>query len=241
MKAKWHIGRVTDIEHISKTKLSFSIKLKEEQQFEFEAGQFVTMDLPLGEKRRQRWRSYSIANIPNVENKLSFSIGYLENGLASAYFFEQMSIGDEIKFKGPEGTFVLPANLNRPIIMIATGTGVVPFISMLRKIKQDKIPFESIHLIYGSRLVEDILYHSELEEWKEEFGNFQFDIVLSRATNWNGTKGYVHDTYLNSDIHDEEQVLYLLCGWTSMIDEAMLNLFPKVNDPTKQIKYELYG
>jgi len=241
MKAKWHTGQVIDLKHISKSKMEFSIAVVHDEIFEFDPGQFITMDLPIGDKRRQRWRSYSIANIPNDKNILSFGIGHLEDGLASSYFFEELKIGDSIKFKGPDGAFVLPKNLEQPIIMIATGTGVVPFVSMLRKIVKDQLPFKKIHLIYGCRFAEDLLYREELEMMEQELSSFDLDFVLSKPDTWEGHAGYVHDVYKSVYKTKSEENLYLLCGWSAMIDEAMANLFPQVATPARQIKYELYG
>ena len=241
MKTKWFEGEVTSVTRISETKMLFTMRVETDDLFNFHAGQFITMDLPLGEKRRQRWRSYSIANIPNDRNELEFGIGYLDEGLASKYFFSDLQTGDKIKFKGPEGNFVLPQNMDRPIIMIATGTGVIPFIGMMREIVKNDIPFKSIHLIYGTRYSKDILFKSELESYVAQLENFQVDIVLSRESDWAGAKGYVHDIYKNKYTTKDSEALFLLCGWSSMVDEAVLNIFPIVSDPIGQIKYELYG
>jgi CDP-4-dehydro-6-deoxyglucose reductase len=240
MKANWFQAQVQSIKKISPTKMSFSMKI-EGESFDFQPGQFITMDLPLGEKRRQRWRSYSIANISNRENILEFGIGHIEDGAASEYFFSLMKIGDHIKFKGPDGAFLLPKNLDRPIVMIATGTGVVPFVSMIRKIRQDDLSFKNIHLIYGCRHKKDILYRDELETFSNTHPNFILDIVLSQENDWSGHRGHVHEVYQSNYTEKEDQTLYLLCGWSAMIDEAMANLFPKVVSPPSQIKYELYG
>lgn len=241
MKTKWFEGEVTSVTLVSETKMLFTMKVNDIASFEFKAGQFITMDLPLGEKRRQRWRSYSIANIPNEFNELEFGIGYLDDGLASNYFFSQLQLGDKIKFKGPEGNFILPSDLDRPIVMVATGTGVVPFIGMLREIVKNDLPFHSIHLIYGTRYSKDILFKKELEKYVAQFDNLQVDIVLSREADWIGAKGYVHDIYKNKYIDIDADRLFLLCGWSSMVDEAVANIFPVVSDPSRQIKYELYG
>ena len=241
MKAKWFEGIVSQLDFTSESKMTFRITVQDDNPFSFQPGQFITMDLPLGEKRRQRWRSYSIANIPNDKNELEFGIGHLTEGLASEYFFNQLRLGDIIKFKGPEGAFVLPDNLNRPVVMIATGTGVVPFVSMIRHVVFNNTKFKHLHLIYGTRFEADILYRKELEEYVSKFDNLEIDIVLSRESEWSGLHGYVHDVYNNAYPEKQEDTLFLLCGWSSMIDEAMANLFPKVVSPPKQIKYELYG
>ena len=212
-----------------------------EEPFLWKPGQFVIMDLPLGERRRHRWRSYSIANMPNAEHRVEFGIGHLDDGLASAYFFNQLKIGDVIKFKGPEGHFVLPENLDRPITMIATGTGVVPFVSMLRAIQDEGKAFKHIHLIYGCRYEQDVLYHEELKRMAADFEDFDLTVALSRDKDWSGIRGYVHQVYMEDDTEVSSDALYLICGWSQMIDQAVAHLISRVAAPAKQIKYELYG
>jgi NAD(P)H-flavin reductase len=62
-------------------------------------GQFITFDLPIGEKRLQRWKSYSIANFI-TDGKIELCVGKLEGGLGSTYLCETVQIGDTLKFKG---------------------------------------------------------------------------------------------------------------------------------------------
>ena len=80
-----------------------------------------------------------------------------------------------------------------------------------------------------------------LEMMKQELSSFDLDFVLSKPDTWEGHAGYVHDVYKSVYKTKSEENLYLLCGWSAMIDEAMANLFPQVATPARQIKYELYG
>lgn len=241
MKTIWHEAQVVAIDQISDTKLVCTMRQSDDQPFQWEAGQFITMDLPLGDKRRHRWRSYSIANAYDGRGEIELGIGYLENGSASAYFFNDVQIGSTIRFKGPEGQFVLPSSTDRSIVMIATGTGVVPFRAMLSKIQHQDLDYEHIHLIYGARYERDLLYRDELTRMSDNMPNFHLDIVLSREEEWIGYRGHVHDVYLERYKEKSEEYYFMLCGWSSMIDEAMPHLMRLVVNPPGQIKYELYG
>ena len=238
---KWFEGKVSDIIPLSDTKRKIYIQIQDEELFDFNPGQFIVMDLPIGSRRLQRWRSYSIANTPKPENVLEFCIGKLEGGAASQYFFEEIEIGTSIKFKGPEGTFVTPKNLDRPIVMICTGTGVVPFRSMIQEIVLKDLDFKSIQLIYGCRYRDDILYRTEFEYLEANNANFKYSIVLSRQKDWEGHQGHVHRVYKKMYKNKKVDTLFMLCGWTNMIDEAITNLNSVVENPFRQIKYELYG
>jgi CDP-4-dehydro-6-deoxyglucose reductase len=197
--------------------------------------------LPIHKKRLQRWRSYSIANAPEGGNVLEFCIVKLDGGLATQYFFEEVEVGTPIRFKGPDGTFTLPENLMEDLVFICTGTGVAPFRSMLWDIYNRKLPFKNIHLIFGTRHKNGILYKEEFENFQEEWDNFQYDIALSREEDWDGYKGYVHQVYQEKYGEARPDVDFYLCGWSNMIDDAVANLIVKSGYDKSQVHYELYG
>ena len=243
MPTKWYDATVFAVEDLSPNVRLFRLKIENEGRFEFLPGQFITLDLPVGDKRLQRWRSYSIANISNDENILELCIAKMQDGLATTYLFEHTEVGRIIKFKGPEGNFVLPNDLDdKKLVLICTGTGIAPFISMIRGIIAAETKVKSIHLIFGARKKEDILYFDELSTLSPDYFSFSYDIALSREEDWAGYKGYVHQVYMKDDGNsDDENTHYLICGWTKMIDEAVANLLLKLKVDKSRIHYELYG
>ncbi len=242
MPWKWHDSKVIRIEDESSTTKRFWLEVPDIDEFDFEPGQFVTMDLPIAEKRLKRWRSYSIANPPDGSNVLEFCIVYLEGGGASEYLFNEVEVGTAIRFKGPSGAFtMLEKHLEQDVVMICTGTGVAPFRSMLLDLKNKSKPFKNIHLIFGTRYEEGILYREEFEKLAKEFPNFKYDITLSRDENWKGYRGYVHQVYQNQYKQARKGIDFYLCGWSNMIDDAVANLVVKMGYDKSQIHYELYG
>ena len=244
----WYDSKVIKIVDESPTTKRFWVEVESEDAMTFEPGQFVTMDLPIHEKRLKRWRSYSIANAPDETKILEFCIVNLEGGAASKYFFEEVEIGTPIRFKGPSGGFVLKNNIEEDtIVMICTGTGIAPFRSMLLDIVEQKKPFKDIHLIFGTRYADGILYQKEWEKLTKEIPNFNFSIALSRAEelpsneNWDTSKGYVHPIYMEKYKEIRPDIAFYLCGWSNMIDDAVANLIVKMGYDKSQIHYELYG
>lgn len=239
--AKWLNSTLVKTEQQSKTTRRFWLQVADSEPVAFRAGQFVTMDLPIHEKRLKRWRSYSIANPPDGTNVLEFSIVQLEGGLGTTYLFNDVKIGDPIKFKQPAGVFTLPNDVSeKDLVFICTGTGVAPFRSMIFDLVNNKKPFKSIHLIFGTRTEDGILYRNEFEKLAKELPNFTYDIALSRDENWSGTKGYVHPIYQEKYAEIAENKAFYLCGWSNMVDEAVANLEQMGYDKS-QIIYELYG
>lgn len=242
---KWYDSHITKIETETPATKRFWVEVQGEEAINFEAGQFVTMDLPISDKRLKRWRSYSIANAPNTEGgrELEFCIVKAENSTGgSKFFFEEAAIGTPIRFKGPDGTFTLKQPLdNRDLVLICTGTGVAPFRSMIWDIFNHQIPYKSIHLIFGTRYEKDILYRAEFEELQEKMRNFRYDVVLSREPNWKGWKGYVHEIYMHEYHEKRPDVDFYICGWSNMIDDVVAKLMVDLGYDKSQIHYELYG
>lgn len=237
----WYNGIIKKIEDASPTTKRFWLEVEGVDSFDFKAGQFITMDLPIGERRNQRWRSYSIASAPDGSNVLELCIVHLEGGLASGWLFNEAKIGTSIKFKGPDGTFTLPESLENELVLICTGTGVAPFRSMIWEVFNQKIPHKGIHLIFGTRTADGILYKDEFESLAQKMPEFRYSVALSREEQKGYHHGYVHDIYLKNYEAKRPDVTFYLCGWTKMVDEAVANLIVKMGYERGHVKYELYG
>jgi ferredoxin-NADP reductase len=240
MPTHWYDATIIKVEDLSASTKQFTLHIEGLDYFSFIPGQFITIDLPVSEKRLDRWKSYSIASAPSGENTIELCIVRSENGLGTKYLFEEAKVGSVLKFKGPDGSFVIPDNLEKEIIMLCTGTGVAPFRSMISHIAHAKLPFKKIHLIFGTRYASGTLYLDEWQLLSEVQPNFQFDIALSREKSARFHSGYIHDIYLKKYAAVEENRLFYICGWSGMVDQAVDNITKMGYDRT-QIKYELYG
>jgi CDP-4-dehydro-6-deoxyglucose reductase len=248
MPWKWYDSKVIKIEDQTPNTKRFWVEIETNEPFDFKAGQFVTMDLPIHEKRLKRWRSYSIANAPDGGKVLEFCIVYLEGGAGTHYFFNEVEIGTPIRFKGPSGTFCLPDDIEKDLVLICTGTGVAPFRSMLWDIYHNEKKRRNIHLIFGTRHANGILYQDEFEDLADKMPEFKYSVALSREENLNSsdysfetTKGYVHKLYQETYRENRADVDFYICGWSNMIDDAVENLILKSGYDKSQVHYELYG
>ncbi|WP_187270963.1 ferredoxin--NADP reductase [Neolewinella aurantiaca] len=241
---KWKPARITRIEQRSPSVRSFWLELPDRDVLDFRPGQFLTLDLPIGETRRDGWRSYSIAAAPDGSNQAELCIVRLPEGKGTGYLFEGADIGSEVMTKEPAGVFTLPEGpLENDIVMICTGTGVAPFRAML----QDRLGKETVnfHLIFGCRTAQDILYREEFEEMARAHPNFTYSVALSReetegSASIEVTKGYVHPIYEEKYAELHSNIRFYLCGWAVMVDEAKERLL-KLGYPKEQIIEELYG
>lgn len=241
MPTLWYDGIVKKIDLLAPNVRRILVEVPSVEQFDFQAGQFITLDLPIGDKRLQRWRSYSLANPPDGSNLLELCVVRSPEGEGSRYLFEQTEAGSILKFKGPDGGFVLPENIERDLVFICTGTGVAPFRSMLLDLQRSGKAHRELHLIFGTRMEDGILYRGDFEQLEKTMAGFHYDVVLSRQPDWPGHQGYVHAVYLERHYLVRPDVEFYVCGWSNMIDDAVANLLVTLGYDRSQIHYELYG
>jgi ferredoxin-NADP reductase len=248
MPTKWNECELVSSKEIAPQTRLFTFKLLGDDVFSFKAGQFITFDLPVHEKRLYRWKSYSLANAPDNTNRFELCIVKNEGGLGTTYLFDQIIPGDKLTFKGPEGSFILPENKPETLCFICTGTGIAPFRSMLWDICQQPLKAIALRVIFGTRKMENVLFLDELQELMKLLPNFQVHIALSRdeelplikEKNIFFYKGYVHQIYQHQKLFDSKEPIFFLCGWRNMIDEAQKNLL-NLGFPSSHIQTELYG
>ncbi len=234
----WQKGTVIRIEDVTPNTKSYWIEVRDISSFDFKPGQFVTLDLPIHDKPNKRTRSYSIASWPDGTNVFELLIVLAQGGLGTTYIFNEWKLGTEITFRGAQGVFTLPAKLEKDLFLVCTGTGIAPFRSMVNYISLHNIPFKNIHLIFGCRKKEDLLYYDELKELEKKLPNFHFHPTLSRE-HWDGRYGYVHPIY-EELCKDKPDASFYLCGWRHMIDEAKKRIMA-MGYENKSIHEELYG
>ena len=242
MLPPWHTGKIISIEDATANTKIFKMQVNNPESFDFIPGQFVTLDLPIHEKKNKRWRSYSIASYPDGTNIIELVISYFKGGAGSTFLFNDLREGDEILFRGPQGNFILPPKIDKDLFLVCTGTGIAPFWSMVQHIYRNKIQHKNIFLIFGFRKTGDSLYAEELKKMEKELNNFYYLPVFSREPEENVAikKGYVHAVYEEIIKKQKPEAIFYLCGWKNMVDDAQKKIIALGYDK-KDIRLELYG
>lgn len=226
MLAPWHNATIVSIEDITDNTRIFRAQLPDADNFSFRAGQFMTFDLPIHEKRNKRWRSYSIASAPDTGNILEFVIVASEQGMGTRYLFEDVKVGTAISMRGPQGIFTLPDPLptDKILCFVCTGTGIAPFRSILHDLRNSHQAHPPIHLIFGTRYEHQILYGNDMQQLTRDL-DLHYHVALSRETppNFTGHRGYVHSIYEQLFAAHPPASFYL-CGWRNMVTEAQQRL-----------------
>jgi benzoate/toluate 1,2-dioxygenase reductase component len=203
-----HGGRLTDIARDSATTVKFS--LRAERPLSFLPGQYVNLCVP-GTKET---RSYSFSSAPN-RTELSFLIRDVPDGLMSTYMRSKANTDDFMMFTGPYGSFYLRPAV-RPILMLAGGTGLAPFLSMLQWLR-DNPTDQPIRLAYGVNCNDDLVELATLADLKAVMPNFDFFTCVVEKSSGHPRLGYVTDHLSAEDLHGGEVDVYV-CGPPPMVE-----------------------
>ena len=203
-----HSARVSAIARDSATTVTFA--LQAERPLSFLPGQYVNLQVP-GSKET---RSYSFSSAPN-QTELAFLIRDVPGGMMSTYMRAKANTGDFMMFTGPYGSFYLRPTI-RPILMLAGGTGLAPFLSMLLWIK-DNPTDQPITLAYGVNSNDDLVELGTLAELKSVIPNLDYFTVVVDKNSGHSKLGYVTDHLSPGQLNGGDVDVYV-CGPPPMVD-----------------------
>jgi len=196
-----------------------SLKLSVPRDFDFKAGQYLSLSVPRNDGKKIR-KPLSIANPPQSRNEsIEFCIKIIPNGLASE-FVKTLNKGDEVELFGPAGKFVV-SDFNKDLIFIASGVGIAPFMSMIPDLLKRGFD-KSIILLKSAKNEEDSLYNEELEELQGKYSNFQFYNIFSHPIK-SQNHGYIQD-FLERYVPENFKGNFYICGLKEMINDVRKKL-----------------
>ena len=181
-------------------------------------------------------RSYSVVEYRDKKVKLLVDTG--PGGLGSL-FFERLKIEDNLEVMGFFGNFFVERNdieNNKRIFFVATGTGIAPFLPMIKDLLNNNYP-ERVFLWWGVRFVSRLYWQDDLREIKKKWANFEYRIYVSRPEiDWSGKTGRVGDDLDEVNIENSS---WYLCGATEMIEQMKERLISRGVDE-ENINYEKF-
>lgn len=204
------------------------------------AGQHVDIRLT-AEDGYQAQRSYSIASAPD-DDHLVLTVERLQDGEVSPYLFDELRSGDKLEMRGPIGRyFVWEEWMDGPLLMIAGGSGVVPFRAMLRH--REAIGGEApARLLYSARTFDDVIYRDELAAFVRPDGVEVFlTLTRTRPHDWDGYDRRI-DASILSDVAwaPIENALTYVCGPSGFV-ETVANCLVDVGHDPESIRTERFG
>jgi ferredoxin/flavodoxin---NADP+ reductase len=212
---------------------------------EFEAGQYLTIGVESNGKLLQR--PYSVASSPReTDEGYEFYVRLVEGGVFTPLLW-RIGEGHGMSMKGPKGKFILEPDDDRTHVFISSGTGIAPFISMMKTLIIDGAPRRAV-VLHGVSYQHDLGYRELLEAWERD-GTYPLTYVptVSRPASpenrtWSGRLGRVESVvpavYDELGLTPDDSIAYL-CGNPDMILTVEQTLLGR-GFPEPQIKKELY-
>jgi ferredoxin-NADP reductase len=230
----WQLGRVVDLK--DETERTRSIALELPDWPGHRAGQHVDVRLT-AEDGYQAQRSYSIGSAPEDE-RLLLTVERLDDGEVSPYLVGELRPGDELELRGPiGGYFVWESGFGGPLLLIAGGSGVVPFRSILRHHAAAGSD-AAVRLLYSSRSLDEVIYREELREYGDAV---QLALTRQWPEDWSGHRGRIDGELLSkTGWPPADQPLIYICGPTGFVEAAAQTLVDAGHDPGR-IRTERFG
>jgi len=196
-------------------------KFEFEENYPFVAGQYVSLKVDESGTRR----AYSIAGKPEGK-MIEILIDVTPNGVGTKFLLN-LKIGDEVEALGPLGKFVIAKNSEKEMMFLATGSGIVPIVSMIEDLLMNRKETREISLYWGLRYKKDVFWRERFEKLTSSYANFSFDLVLSQPeSEWDSCVGRVGDC-VKKQVTSFENLEAYICGNPSMLEEMRKLLLEK--------------
>ena len=209
-------SRVTTIEKVAPDVVVLTLQLPASERLNYRAGQYIEIML-----RDNKRRSYSMASAPVEGGPVSLHIRHMPGGLFTDQVFGTMKERDILRFEGPMGTFFLREDSDKPVVLLASGTGFAPLKAIVEHMINEQSP-RPITLYWGARRPHDLYMDALCRQWAADLPQFTYVPVVSDALpedGWSGRTGFVHQAVI-ADLPDMSAYQVYACGAPVMVDSA---------------------
>lgn len=208
--------RVQKMERAAPDVMVLQLKLPASEPLQFLAGQYLEFIRPDGSRR-----AFSIANAPHQNQFVEIHVRLVPGGEFTTQVFETMKEKDILRIEAPLGSFFLREDSDKPIILLAGGTGFAPIKGLIEH-SLHKAHTRPIHLYWGAQNRAGLYMDELARRWASEHAHIRYIPVLSDAPAsdaWTGRTGFVHRAVLD-DFADLSGHDVYACGAPAMIDAA---------------------
>jgi len=205
----------------------------------FMAGQYINLFVDIAGIRTSR--PYSISSPPSQTAYYDITVRRVPEGFVSIHLLDEVKTGQLFTSTSPAGSFYHnPLFHGDDLVFIAGGSGVTPFMSMLREVT-DRGLNRKIHLVYGSRNEADIIFAAELEQRAAAHDNLTVTAVISEPSPaYTGPAGFITGDLLKKLLGELGGKMFYICGPEVMYSFVKAEL-AKLAIPGRRIRIEVYG
>ena len=209
------------------------LQLPANQNFQFRAGQYVEFILRDGARR-----SYSMANAPHnvgTPPSIELHIRHMPGGKFTDHVFGAMKEKDILRMEGPFGSFFLREDSDKPIVLLASGTGFAPIKAIVEQLQQLGSS-RPVVLYWGCRSKADLYLHDWALQAAASMPQLRYVPVLSDPRpedGWSGRTGFVHQAVM-ADLPDLSAHQVYACGAPVMVESAQRDFVAKCGLPAEE-------
>lgn len=194
----------------------------------FEPGMFVMISGIDSNNKPHVARAFSVASDPGSTRLELYAVKQPHQGTAAAHtsHFVEAKIGDEFIVKGPYGQFKFDPYKKDKVLYLAGGTGIAPFMSMLRHIKALGTK-NNVKLIYSVKYPSEIIRKAELQELSTQIDLETFVTVTrpQQGDNWAGLTGHIDNIMINKLVPDVLERMCYICGPPAFVQAVKMALY----------------
>lgn len=196
------------------------------KQLSFQAGQYVflTFKNPKFPDYQGSRRYFTIASSPTTTGTITVATRLRDTGFKKE--LHQLPIGGNIEISDPDGDLILPKNSEIPLVFIAGGIGINPFMSMLRFMNQTNLQ-SPVTLLYSNKKLETTPYFTELKDLERRLKNFKLIFTMTDDDNWTDQTGRINKEIITRHVKKPESSLFFIVGPEKMgqtIEEYLIDL-----------------
>lgn len=232
-------ARIKDRKEVAKGTIEVTFDLLG-KQINFQPGQIFSITLinpPFFDEKGAR-RHFSLVNSPNEGNIITMATRVRDSAFKKS--LSQMPLGSEVEIDDTaRGDFILPVKTTRPLVMIAGGIGITPYMSMFKFINEEKLPFKII-LIYSNRDKSSAAYFNKLQQLQKENPNIKVVFSMTEDQAWKSEKRRIDADLTQEYARKMEDPIYYLSGPPAMV-EAVKNSLTKAGIKNSNIKSESFS
>ena len=211
--------RVNSLVKISHDVMVLRLQLPAADLFKYHAGQYVEFLLRDGDRR-----AYSMGNAPHTQTEspgVDLHIRHMPGGKFTDHVFSAMKEKEILRIEGPFGSFYLREDSDKPMVLLASGTGFAPIKAIIEHLQFKGITRPAV-LYWGGRRPADLYMHDWVLGKLAEMPNLRYVPVISDALPedaWTGRTGFVHNAVLQ-DLADLSAHQVYACGAPIVVDSA---------------------
>ena len=208
--------RVSSMRKVSDDVMVVQLQLPANDTFAYRAGQYVEFILRDGVRR-----SYSMANAPHLGPGVELHIRHMPGGKFTDHVFGTMKEKEILRIEGPFGSFFLRENSDKPVILLASGTGFAPIKALIEHMQHQGTQ-RKVALYWGGRRPSDLYMHEWVHAQLKAMPSLSYIPVVSHPTNgdvWSGRTEFVHHAVMQ-DFPDMQAYQVYACGTPIMVESA---------------------